>query len=159
LKLIPNFLQRLFFKGINDLLVFVLQTKNCIFLPLFESIFSKERFQFFKFLTNNIWSHFSDYYVSPLKLRCDSRFQHAFTACNCVFKVMTLVGSNQGNYFENTTACSKRTLKTRLATQLKASMSNSKHCLCHTLSFKSQKADRTLKIYGTTLFLVPNTLV
>ncbi len=99
--------------------MFVLQTKNCIFLPLFESIFSKERFQFFKFLTNNIWSHFSDYYVSPLKLRCDSRFQHAFTACNCVFKVMTLVGSNQGNYFENATACSKRMLKTTVATQLK----------------------------------------
>jgi len=25
------------------------------------------------------------------KLRCDSRFQHAFTACSCVFKVITLV--------------------------------------------------------------------
>jgi len=30
-----------------------------------------------------------------------------------------LVGSNQGNYFENATACSKRTLKTTVATQLK----------------------------------------
>jgi len=29
-----------------------------------------------------------------------------------------LVGSNQGNYFENATACSKRTLKTTVATQL-----------------------------------------
>jgi len=26
-----------------------------------------------------------------LKLRCDSRFQRAFTACNCVFKVIILV--------------------------------------------------------------------
>ncbi len=49
-----------------------------------------------------------------LKLRCDSRFQNAF----CVFKVITLVGSNQGNFFENATACSKSTLKTTVATQL-----------------------------------------
>jgi len=34
------------------------------------------------------------------------------------FQVITFVGSNQGNYFENATACSKRTLKTRVATQL-----------------------------------------
>jgi len=54
-----------------------------------------------------------------LKLRCDERFTHAFTACGCVFKEITLVGSNQGNYFENATACSKRTLKTIVATQLK----------------------------------------
>jgi hypothetical protein len=30
-----------------------------------------------------------------------------------------LIGSNQGNYFENATACSKRTLETTVATQLK----------------------------------------
>ncbi len=53
-----------------------------------------------------------------LKLSCYSRFQHAFTACSCVFKVLMLVSSNQGNYFENALACSKRTLKTRVATQL-----------------------------------------
>ncbi len=29
-----------------------------------------------------------------LKLRCDERFTHAFTACGCVFKEITLVGSN-----------------------------------------------------------------
>jgi hypothetical protein len=52
------------------------------------------------------------------KLRCDERFTHAFTACGCVFKEITLVGSNQGNYFENATACSKRSLKTTVATQL-----------------------------------------
>jgi hypothetical protein len=57
--------------------------------------------------------------LGNLKLRCDERFTHAFTACNCVFKEITLVGSNQGNYFENATACSKRTLKTTVATQLK----------------------------------------
>ncbi len=33
------------------------------------------------------------------------RFTHAFTACHCVFKEITLVDSNQGNYFENATAC------------------------------------------------------
>jgi len=38
-----------------------------------------------------------------LKLRCDSRFQRAFTACSCVFKVITFVWANQGNYFENAT--------------------------------------------------------
>ncbi len=55
---------------------------------------------------------------SSFKLRCDDRFTHAFTACGCVFKEITLVGSNQGNYFENATACSKRKLKTTVATQL-----------------------------------------
>ncbi len=54
------------------------------------------------------------------KLSCDERFMHAFTACGCVFKEITLVGFNHGNYFENATACSKRTLKTTVATQLKA---------------------------------------
>ncbi len=34
-----------------------------------------------------------------LKLSCDTRFQHAFTACTCVFKVITLVRANQNNYF------------------------------------------------------------
>ncbi len=52
------------------------------------------------------------------KLRCNERFTHAFTACVCVFKEISLVGSNQGNYFENENACSKRTLKTTVATQL-----------------------------------------
>ncbi len=54
-----------------------------------------------------------------LKLLCNERFTHAFTACSgCVFKEFTLVGSSQGNYFESTTACSKRTLKTAVAIQL-----------------------------------------
>jgi len=58
-----------------------------------------------------------------LKLSCDNRFQGAFAACSCVFKVITLVGSNQGNYIENATACSKRTLKTTVATQRKIQQS------------------------------------
>jgi len=53
------------------------------------------------------------------KLSCDSRFQREFNACSFVFKGIARVGSNQGNYFENETACSKRKLKTRVATQLK----------------------------------------
>jgi len=53
-----------------------------------------------------------------VKLSRDSRFQRAFTAGVCVFKVITLVGSNQCNYIENATAFSKRTLKTTVATQL-----------------------------------------
>ncbi len=60
-----------------------------------------------------------------LKLSCDSRFQRTFTACSCVFKAITLVGSNQGNYFENTTACIKCTLKTTVATQPKLNGVNS----------------------------------
>jgi hypothetical protein len=55
-----------------------------------------------------------------LKLHCDEHFTHAFSACICVFKELTLVDSNQGNYFENATACSKRMHKTTVATQLKA---------------------------------------
>ncbi len=54
-----------------------------------------------------------------LKLHCDTRFQRAFTACVCFFKVITLVWANQRNYFENVTAWTKRTLKTTVATQLK----------------------------------------
>ncbi len=54
----------------------------------------------------------------PFKLSCDSRSQRAFTACVCVFKVIMLAWTNQGNYFENTNACCKRTLKTTVATQL-----------------------------------------
>jgi hypothetical protein len=44
--------------------------------------------------------------------------QHAFTARGCIFKEITLVGSNQRNYLENATSCSKRSMKTRVATQL-----------------------------------------
>jgi len=44
--------------------------------------------------------------------------RRAFYACvYSVFKVITLVGSNQCNYFENATACSKRMRKTTVATQ------------------------------------------
>ncbi len=58
-----------------------------------------------------------------LKMRCDERFTHAFSACGCVFKEITLVCSKQGNYFENATAFSKRMLKTTVATQLKCQKS------------------------------------
>jgi len=55
-----------------------------------------------------------------LKLCFNTRFQRAFTACSCVFKEITFVGSNQGNYFENVTECGKHVLRTRVATQLKS---------------------------------------
>jgi len=54
-----------------------------------------------------------------IKLSCDSRFQHAFTACICVFKVIMLVLANQSNYFESANACTKRVLKMTVATHLK----------------------------------------
>jgi len=57
------------------------------------------------------------YIQNNLKLRCDRRFTHAFTACSCVFKVITLVWSNQRNFFENATTCSKRMRTTLVATQ------------------------------------------
>jgi len=53
-----------------------------------------------------------------LKLRCDERFMHAFAACGCVLKEIALVDSNQGSYFENATACSKRMHKSLNAMQL-----------------------------------------
>jgi len=56
--------------------------------------------------------------IQSLKLSCDSRFQRAFTACSCVFKVITLVWSKQRNFFENVATCSKRMRKTLVATQL-----------------------------------------
>jgi hypothetical protein len=65
------------------------------------------------FVTFTLIAHIK---LHNLKLGCDMLFQLAFTACGCVFKVITLVQSNQLNFFENATACSKRTLKTRVAT-------------------------------------------
>ena len=50
--------------------------------------------------------------------RCHMRFQRAFTACCCIFKEITWVGSNQRRYFENAYACNKRKLKTRVATRI-----------------------------------------
>jgi len=66
---------------------------------------------------------------SWLNLSCDSRFQCAFTACVFVFKVITLVGLSQRNYFENANAYSKRTLKTTVATQLKAQLTHANSVL------------------------------
>jgi len=57
--------------------------------------------------------------VSLVKLRCDERFTHEFTAYSCVFKVIILVWVNQRNFLENATACSKRMRKTLVETQLK----------------------------------------
>jgi len=58
------------------------------------------------------------FFLSGLKLSCHTYFQHTSTACICVFKEITFVGSNHRNYFENANACSKRTLRTTVATQL-----------------------------------------
>jgi hypothetical protein len=62
-------------------------------------------------------------WLDHVKLRCDKRFQREFIACSCVIKEVTLVWANQREYFENATACRKRTLKTTVATQLKQSSS------------------------------------
>jgi len=52
-------------------------------------------------------------------LSFNSHFQCAFTACVCIFEVISLVGSDQCYYFENATEYSKRTLKTTFTIQLK----------------------------------------
>jgi hypothetical protein len=77
-----------------------------------------------------------------LKLRCDERFTHAFTACGSVFKVITLVGLNQGTYFENATTCSKRMRKTTVATQLK--FSQKKHEFISRFQIKKKKLKNAL---------------
>ncbi len=100
-------------------------------------------------VNNKLWRHifppsFSlGFYVKQLslkilmsislwfKLRCNNRFRRAFTACICIFKVITLVWGNQYNYFENATTCSERTLKTRVAMQLVLWL-----ILCKKTSFK-----------------------
>jgi len=49
-------------------------------------------------------THTLSFFLSlSFKLSCDSRFQRAFTACSCVFKVIALVWANQRNFFENAT--------------------------------------------------------
>jgi len=48
-----------------------------------------------------------------------AELQQSFSTCVHFFQEITLVGSNQRNYFENANACSKRMLKTNVATQLK----------------------------------------
>ena len=55
-----------------------------------------------------------------------AEFRRAFTECGCVFKETTLAGLNQGNYFENATACRKRMCKTTVATQLYVTYKNIK---------------------------------
>ena len=60
-----------------------------------------------------------------IKQRCDTQFQHTFDTCSCVWfeptKVISLKTKQHAvNPHENATAYSKRTLKTRVATNLKA---------------------------------------
>jgi len=118
--------------------------KNNITILLLRACFPIKRFQYILFLLSDMevitsglqLTHkktacaiplplqVSCTYIWCIKLSCDSRFQRAFTPCSCVFKVITLVWANQGNYFENATACSKRTLKTTVATQLKSPLLN-----------------------------------
>ena len=91
------------------------------FLIALALAYSCEWKNMFAFLVEIVFVRNLQYFIlqnETLKLRCDSRFQRAFTACSCVFKVITLIGSNQGNYFENPTTCSKRMRKTLVATQL-----------------------------------------
>jgi len=49
-----------------------------------------------------------NWHLKRVKLSCESCFQRGFTACSCVFKVITLALANQRNFFDNATACGKR---------------------------------------------------
>jgi len=64
----------------------------------------KARFNFSRPWENRSTMQQALYCEQSLKLRCDERFRHALTACGCDFKEITLVGSHQGNFFENATA-------------------------------------------------------
>jgi len=62
--------------------------------------------------------HLKTAFKCGICIRSKAELRRSFSAyaCSCVFKV---IFSDQGNYFENATACIKRTLKTTVATQLK----------------------------------------
>ncbi len=108
---------------------FRMRLLHCIaifyYLPWFCSI--KVSNKILQRYAENAWGNqmckraFSLEFFYTLKLRCDSLFQRAFTACSCVFKVIMLAWADQGNYFENAIAFSKRMRKTLVATQLKFS--------------------------------------
>ncbi len=71
--------------------------------------------------------------------------QQSFSTCvYCMQLLITLVGSIQCNYFENATTCSKRTLKTTVATQLKEIKSELKQLMCRFLD--------TLSLTGLNIF-------
>jgi len=57
--------------------------------------------------------------LTPSKAELRQSFSAWVYRMQLRFQVFTLIGSKQGNYLENATACSKRTLKTTVATQLK----------------------------------------
>ena len=63
--------------------------------------------QYVFFLKGKIKVYIYDFVSISFKARCHMRFQRAFTACCCVFKVCNYFGSNRRNYFENTNAFSK----------------------------------------------------
>ncbi len=86
--------------------------KNCVKInhPLHILLFSylDVQLNLFSLLSvcelKNVNSHCFTHKYNAFKLRCDNHFQRAFTACSCVFKVITLVWASQRNYFENVNA-------------------------------------------------------
>ncbi len=104
------------YRGNNRHLLFSLD--SCTAWSNLSHLFQKIIIYFLKLgnFTTELHSGADD---DNLKLSCDSRFQCAFTLWCCTFKVITLGWANQVNYFINANACSKRTLKKTVATQLK----------------------------------------
>ncbi len=74
----------------------------------------------------------------------------------CVFKEITLVGSNQRNYFENATACRKHTLKTAVATELDEEHSISTPNPFCFFSFALLSSGRDWKNIGAVFFVIFN---
>jgi len=81
--------------------------------------------------------------MTLLKLRCDTHFQHTFTACGCIFKVINLVWANQRNYFENEphevkaeNVCGNAALKTSLLFSISQLTSTSSSSTRHYARFQ-----------------------
>ncbi len=93
-----------------------------------------------------------------------------FPTCVGVFKVITLIGSNQHNYFENANACSERTLKTTVATHLLFLSTDLNHqrrqgiqvrkwCIISFLSFQFIYDNLSCKIFDAVLKAINNRFV
>jgi len=83
-----------------------------IFLLLVKNVFVFFQVLYLMSFALELWWIVEAEGKKGVKLCCDSRFQHAFTTCCCVFRVITLVWANQGNYLKTQThavnACWKR---------------------------------------------------
>ena len=105
----------------DSVIKFSKETKFC---PFLTKRFRKESSYLMMKKVENLCFYLSIYLTIYIYACRHTRFQHAFTLCDCVFQVITLNYSSQLNNLENANVCSKRMLKTRVAIWLNLS-------LCH----------------------------